>query len=99
MPGKKLSLNDFTESLAGFTKYKEQDQETNLIEYRKTIKIMTNLIQHELSVRQKECITLRYFEKMGVCQIAEKLKIDKSTASRHISRAKKKLKKLLEYYN
>lgn len=98
MSRKKLSLNDFTESLAGFIKYKEQDQETNIIEYRKIIKIMTKLIHNELSNRQKECVTMRYFEKMQVCQIAKKLKIDKSTASRHISRAKEKLKKLLEYY-
>ena len=98
MPRKKLPLDDFTESLAGFIKYKEQDQETNVIEYRKIIKIMTKLIYNELSKRQKECVTMRYFEKMQVCQIAKKLQIDKSTVSRHISRAKEKLKKLLEYY-
>ena len=98
MPKKKLTLNDFTESLAGYNQYKEKDQETNIVEYRKIIKIMTKLIQNELSKRQKECITMKFFEKMSVCQIAKNLKIDKSTASRHISRAKEKLKKLLEYY-
>ena len=41
---------------------------------------------------------MHYYDNLGVCQIAYKLNIDKSTASRHVSRAKYKIKRILSYY-
>ena len=98
MPKQKVNLNNFTESLAGLLKYEKSMQATNEIEYRKLLKVMSKVISGELTLRQKECLTLRYYSNLTICQIASELSINKSTASRHISRAKFKIKRLLEYY-
>ena len=98
MSGKKLTLDKFTESLAGFLKYEESTQNTNEIEHRKLLKIMSKIISSELTKRQKDCLIMHYYDNLGVCQIAYKLNIDKSTASRHVSRAKYKIKRILSYY-
>ena len=98
LPKQKLNLNEFTESLAGLLTYNENNGETNTLEHRKILKIMKKLLYGELSKRQTECLKMRYCDGMQIKQIAEKLRINKSTASRHVSRAKEKLKKLLEYY-
>ena len=98
MPRQKLTLSPFTESLAGFLKYSEKLQNTNEIEHKKLLKIVTKIVTGELTKRQKECITMHYYNNLNITQIATELNIDKSTASRHVTRAKNKLKKLLEYY-
>lgn len=98
MPKQKLFLGDFTEALAGVAKYEESTSGTNELEYRKILKILPKIIEGELSERQKKCITMRYCENLSITKIAEKLNIDKSTASRHVNRAKKKLKRILCYY-
>ena len=98
MPKQKLFLGDFAEALAGVAKYEESVSGTNELEYRKILKILPKIIDGELSERQKKCLTMRYCENLSVTEIAEKLNIDKSTVSRHISRAKAKLKRILRYY-
>ena len=98
MPRQKVTLNKFTESLAGFLKYEENIQSTNEVEHRKLLKIMSKIISSELTDKQKECLVMYYYENLNICQIAHELNIDKSTASRHVSRAKFKIKRLLSYY-
>ena len=98
MSKKELILDKFTESLAGFLKYKESTQSTNEIEHRKLLKIMSKIISSELTDRQKECLVMHYYNNLNICQIAAKLNIDKSTVSRHVSRAKCKIKRILSYY-
>lgn len=49
-----------------------------------------------LTVRQKECFVLYYFENMTQCQIADALSVNQRTVSYHLSRAKDKIVKSLE---
>ncbi len=94
----KLSLNEFTESLAGMIEYSKSLQITNEKEYKKLLRILSKIISGELTCRQQQCIIMRYYKNLTVTEIAYQLGIGKSTVSRHIKKAKFRLYKLLDYY-
>lgn len=94
----KLSLTEFTESIAGIMEYSKGMQYTNEKEYKKLVKILSKVIAGELTERQQQCIVMRYYKNLSVTEIACQLGIGKSTASRHIKKAKTRLYKLLDYY-
>lgn len=94
----KLSLNEFTESVAGMIEYSKERQFTNEQEYKQLLRILTKVIAGELTERQQQCIVMRYYRNLTVTEIAIRLGIGKSTASRHIKKAKMRLYKLLDYY-
>lgn len=54
-------------------------------------------VQQELTPRQHDALLLHYLKGETQRQIASRWNVNPSVVSRHISRAKRKLKKLLEY--
>ncbi len=54
-------------------------------------------IESELTERQKEMVNEFYFDGLSVTAIARKHNISKSTVSRHLSRARERLKGALKY--
>lgn len=98
MSNNKLQLNEFTESLAGMLEYSKTFERNNEYEYKKLLKILSKIIIGELTERQRECIVMKYYKNLTVTQIACDLGVGKSTISRHISKAKKRLHKVLKYY-
>lgn len=54
---------------------------------------MMTAVQSELTDRQRDCIVMYYFQNMKMKDIAESLCLSKSTVTRHIQSAKRKLKK------
>ena len=52
---------------------------------------------NELTARQRELLRLRYEENMTVTEIAAAIGRDKSTVSRTLSRARRRLYKCLRY--
>lgn len=61
-------------------------------------RILGRAIRHELTDRQRECLTMYYLEGIKMKDIAEKLALSKSTVSRHISTATHKLRHIASYY-
>ncbi len=94
----KLSLTEFTESIAGMMAYNKNMQYTNEKEYNQLLKILSKIVAGELTHRQQQCIIMRYYKNLTVTEIASQLGIGKSTASRHIKKARLRLYKLLDYY-
>lgn len=94
----KLSLTEFTESIAGMMEYNKGMQYTNEKEYKQLLRILSKVIVGELTERQQQCIVMRYYKNLTVTEIALQLGIGKSTASRHIKKAKARLYRLLDYY-
>ena len=94
----KLSLNEFTESVAGMIEYNKGLHLTNEQEYKQLLRILTKVIAGELTERQQQCIVMRYYRNLTVTEIAVRLGIGKSTVSRHIKKARMRLYKLLDYY-
>lgn len=59
---------------------------------------MTQIIQYDLTPRQRELIRLYYYQNLNNIQIAQLLQIDPSSVSRTLGRARKKIYKLLHVY-
>lgn len=95
---KKLLLTDFTDSIAGMLDYNAKIYPTNQNERDKILKIVGKAVCGELTDRQRECIIMRYCQKLTVTDIAFKLGVGKSTVSRHIKKARARLHRVLDYY-
>lgn len=61
-------------------------------------RILKRAIRHELTDRQRYCITMYYLEGLKMTEIARSLNLSKSTVSRHISAATRKLRNIASYY-
>ena len=61
-------------------------------------RILKRAIRHELTDRQRDCLNRYYLEGMRMTEIARSLNLSKSTVSRHISAATRKLRKIASYY-
>ena len=99
MKNKVISLDNFTESIASMDQFKKicSQQNTNT-EYKKMIKSLKNIVNGELTTKQKLCISLYYGDMKKMSEIAQELGIGVSSVSRHIKKAKQKLQKTMTYY-
>ena len=61
-------------------------------------KIMLRAIKHELTDRQRECVMMYYLEGKKMKDITALLDLSKSTVTRHIQSAMRKLRKVASYY-
>ena len=92
----KLYLDDNTAPLISY--YLAQRGGDNRPELSRMRRILRRAILHELTDRQRDCLTLYYLEGMKMKDIAEAMELSKSTVSRHIKWATAKLKKIADYY-
>ena len=60
-------------------------------------KNLTAVIRGELTPKQQEVLQLYYFEGLQMKDIAERLKVNRSTVSRNLKGAQRKLFKYLKY--
>lgn len=67
-------------------------------EHRKMLRVLGRAARGELTPRQLECLRLRYGEGRGVGEIAERMGIAPSTVSKHLKKARARLKKIMRYY-
>ncbi|MBQ6337267.1 MAG: sigma-70 family RNA polymerase sigma factor [Ruminococcus sp.] len=71
---------------------------TNRPERERMKRLLYRAIRHELTDRQRDCLTLHYLQRMKVKDIAAQLGLSKSTVSRHITAAERKLRHVAAYY-
>ena len=57
-------------------------------------RIMIRAIKYELTDRQRDCVSMYYLEGMKMKDIADVMHLSKSTVSRHIQSAMRKLRKV-----
>jgi len=93
---KRLSLDQFTEGLAGFQIYARQG-ETSDTEYRRMLQTLRKAMDGELTDRQRECLQLCFFDGLTARQAADELSIHESTVSRHLKKARQRLGRVLLY--
>ena len=65
---------------------------------RKLRRILLKIINNELTARQKEIIMLYYFKDADVAAISERLGVSQQAVYAAMSRAKKKIYGILQYY-
>ena len=71
---------------------------TNRIQLEISKKALQQIIQNDLTSRQREIILLKYYHNMSNKEIAGVLHLDASSVSRTLTRAKAKIYKLLHVY-
>ncbi|MDR1627343.1 MAG: sigma-70 family RNA polymerase sigma factor [Oscillospiraceae bacterium] len=99
MRNKMLSLDNFTESVASVDEFKKiLSAQTTDTEHKKMVKSLKNIINGELTAKQKQCIALYYGDMKKMSEIAKELGIGISSVSRHIKKAKQKVQKTMTYY-
>ena len=70
----------------------------NSEKHRIMLKILRKVISEELTERQREVITLYYFDRANIPQIAEILGVNRSTVSRTISRGSRNIMEKMKYF-
>ncbi len=98
MGNKSLHLDEFTESLISLSNYHKSNFSEKDVKYKKMVSSLRNIIQGELTPKQRMCVLLYYGEKMNMREISIKLGICVSSVSRHIKKGKQRIKKTMEYY-
>lgn len=88
-----LSLDLFGDRLVTL----RQDGEETDTEYRRMLQTLRNAIEGELTDRQRTCITLRYFDRKSVNEVAEILGLTAGTVSKHIKKGRERLQRVMRY--
>ena len=96
MRHEKVYLSDDNSDIISFAL--SQCGSTNRLERERMKKILLRAIRHELTDRQRDCLTMYYLEGIKMKDIAVMLNLSKSTVSRHIGSATRKLRKIASYY-
>ena len=60
-------------------------------------KALVSAMQNELTQRQRDAISLRYFDGMKLDEIAARLSCSKSSVSRRLKRGRERIHKFLKY--
>lgn len=74
----------------------ESESDENSI--RKLKKLLLNVINNELTPRQKQIIVLYYFKKTDIVNIARQLEITPQAVSAVMSRARVRMYRIMQYY-
>lgn len=96
MRHKHLSLDLFTEGLAGVQEYRRSN-EGNDAEYHRMVETLKRAVEGELTERQKDCVRLCYYEGLTARAAASELFIHESTVCRHLKKARQRLGRVLRY--
>ena len=96
MRRERMFLNDDNSDIIAYTLY--QQGSSNRMERERMKRILVRAIRRELTDRQRDCITMYYLEGMKMKDIATMMHLSRSTVTRHIQSATRKLRKVASYY-
>ena len=74
-----------------------ENAETNNEQMSRLRRNLLKAIDEDLTPRQREVVSMHYFNGLSVAKIAEKLNVNRSTVSRTLARAEQNLRKMLKY--
>lgn len=97
MPRRESYSDTFTgETDKGIRAILESDSEEESV--RKLRRLLLNVINNELTPRQKQIIMLYYFRRIDIVRIGEQLGITPQAVSAAMSRARLRMYRILQYY-
>lgn len=96
MRRERMFLDDNNSDIIAYSLY--QQGSSNRMERERMKAILTHAIRRELTERQRDCITMYYLEGMKMKDIADVLHLSRSTVTRHIQSATRKLRRVASYY-
>lgn len=83
--------------LAGLQLWRREQGEDNHLRLERLLGNLPRAMDEELTARQRQILTMHFFDGKTVTRIAEELHLSKSTVSRTISRSVDKLFHTLRY--
>lgn len=98
---KRIAYDFYADSIASFLKFQQSDGDYSKEMYeerRNMARFINNILKKALTKRQQYCFWHFYAKSQSLRQIANDLKIDESTVSRHISAAREKIRCNMEYF-
>lgn len=96
MRRERMFLDDDNSDFIAYTLYCQGS--SNRSERERMKQILVRAIRHELTDRQRDCVTMYYLEGMKMKDIAQTMHLSRSTVTRHIQSATRKLRKVASYY-
>ena len=94
-----INLSSINRDILEYESYSiNADDNTNSTDRERMKDILHKAILSELTLRQRDCVTMYYYENMKMKDIADTLCLSKSTVSRHIKAAQNKLRNVARYY-
>ena len=96
MRRERMFLDDENSDLIAYSLYLHGSD--NRPERERMKRILSRAIKHELTDRQRDCVTMYYLEGMKMKDIAQAMHLSRSTVTRHIQSATRKLRKVASYY-
>lgn len=86
-----------SEWIGDLTVWQRQNSEDNSLQLERMRRTLRLAREQELTPRQQEILSLYYDENLNMTQIAQRLKVNISTVSRTLRRAKERLRHSLRY--
>lgn len=98
MPRAKVfRIDDNNTSFVNMSAYNSSKGKTNINDINRRKDFLGEAISRELTPRQRELVIGYYIEGKKIPQLAQEHKINRSTVSRHLSAAKRKLSRFAHY--
>jgi len=83
--------------IAGLHLWLQEESDDNGRRRQRLLHNLTKAVAEELTPRQREMLHLYYYEQLNMVQIAARLGVNKSTVSRTLCRARRRLHHILQY--
>ena len=83
--------------IAGLHLWMQEESDDNSRRRQRLLHNLTKAVAEELTPRQREMLHLYYYEQLNMVQIAARLGVNKSTVSRTLCRARRRLHHILQY--
>ena len=91
-------MDSFTETMASINYYNNESDISDDSRHRKMLCLLRNIMNGELTEKQKRCVFLYYGEMMKMKDVADEMGISISSVSRHIKKARTRIEKTMKYY-
>ena len=96
---RKYQLNDYGETLGGWQAYTEGERNQWEAKRRaRLLQVIRKASRQELTPRQQQMVELYFFENLTMPMIAHRLGVNKSTVSRCIGAAKRRIAPCVRYF-
>ena len=87
-----------SEWIGDMTVYLRETGEDNSLQMERLRRNLRRAREQELTPRQRQMLELHYDQRLSVTEIAKELGVNSSTVSRHIMKARDKLRHIASYY-
>lgn len=93
----KFTYDDYIDEMVSLKIYDEEGENNNKENIKRIGKILSLIIQRELTNNQRKIFNMYYYENLNMAQISQEMGKNKSTISRSLKRSREKIKNYMQY--